>query len=223
MYNVSKVENRPAVDELWDSPIWSGIEPLEVANVHEKSSSHHPKVQLKLLYTAEGLSGRFLVKDQYVRSVAQNFQDMVCTDSCVEAFIEPANGEAGYLNFEMNCGGTLLVHWVQKSGYDENGVRFIDNIELTLDDIAGFEIKSTLPKINEPEIVEPTEWSLGFFIPFALFERIGKWPAPTSGTTWRANFYKCADKTSHPHWISWQVVEKLNFHQPDIFGDIVFG
>ncbi|MEW6117215.1 MAG: carbohydrate-binding family 9-like protein, partial [Nitrospirota bacterium] len=39
---------------------------------------------------------------------------------------------------------------------------------------------------------------------------------------WRANFYKCGDATSHPHWASWAPVEALNFHLPHCFGTICF-
>ena len=42
------------------------------------------------------------------------------------------------------------------------------------------------------------------------------------GATWRANFYKCGDETSHPHWLSWSPVKELNFHAPDDFGELKF-
>ena len=44
------------------------------------------------------------------------------------------------------------------------------------------------------------------------------------GVTWRANFYKCADHTSHPHWLSWSVIGsgKFEFHVPEYFGTLEF-
>jgi hypothetical protein len=47
-------------------------------------------------------------------------------------------------------------------------------------------------------------------------------PGPT--VTWRANFYKCGDKTSHPHWLTWNPVDKPrpDFHLPQYFGTLVF-
>jgi len=35
-----------------------------------------------------------------------------------------------------------------------------------------------------------------------------------------ANFYKCADKLQHPHWLNWSPVDfpKPNFHLPQSFG-----
>jgi hypothetical protein len=59
-------------------------------------------------------------------------------------------------------------------------------------------------------------------VPFAFFERyVGKTPL-LPGDRWRANFYKCGDATSHPHWASWSPVRELNFHRPDDFGTILF-
>jgi len=57
----------------------------------------------------------------------------------------------------------------------------------------------------------------------ALFETfVGPLGAP-SGQIWRANFYKCADESSHPHWGSWaDIGERLDFHQPECFGEIIF-
>ena len=45
-------------------------------------------------------------------------------------------------------------------------------------------------------------WSLEYHVPWSLFAKYHKTPAPTKGTVYRANLYKCADQTSHPHWVS---------------------
>jgi hypothetical protein len=43
-----------------------------------------------------------------------------------------------------------------------------------------------------------------------------------AGEVWRANFYKCGDETSQPHWAAWHPVEALNFHLPQCFGQLRF-
>jgi hypothetical protein len=44
-----------------------------------------------------------------------------------------------------------------------------------------------------------------------------------SGRGFAANFFKCADHSSHPHWASWSPIgEELNFHQPQTFGLLRF-
>jgi hypothetical protein len=68
----------------------------------------------------------------------------------------------------------------------------------------------------------PTEWLLEFFIPFALLEKYVGPFGHVYNQEWRANFQKCADDTSHPHWASWAPIDELNFHLPHCFGTIRF-
>lgn len=80
----------------------------------------------------------------------------------------------------------------------------------------------SLPERVEPEIEEDTEWVLEFAIPFTLFEKYIGALGDKAGQEWRANFYKCGDATSHPHWASWAPLPKTDFHLPECFGEIVF-
>jgi hypothetical protein len=40
----------------------------------------------------------------------------------------------------------------------------------------------------------------------------------------KANFYKCGDELSQPHYLSWNNIKsgKPNFHLPEFFGEINF-
>ncbi len=83
-------------------------------------------------------------------------------------------------------------------------------------------IYHSLPARIDPEIQEPTEWRIEYRIPLALFEHYLGPIGPLSGQTWRGNFYKCADKTSHPHWGMWAPIYEGWFHQPAKFGELIF-
>jgi hypothetical protein len=48
---------------------------------------------------------------------------------------------------------------------------------------------------------------MSYKLTFSLIARFSKIIKPRSGVTWRTNFYKCADKCSHPHWLTWSVVD----------------
>jgi len=76
--------------------------------------------------------------------------------------------------------------------------------------------------VVEPEIQSPIEWMLEFHIPIKLLEKHAGPVGDPAGQTWRANFYKCGDRTSHPHWASWSNVDELNFHLPRCFGALIF-
>jgi len=208
------------LEDSWNGTVWGSANVIDIAIFRDRSSDHHPKTQCKLLYNEQGIYGLFQVEDQYVRSVATKFQDSVCRDSCVEFFVEPAGGK-GYLNFEFNCGGNMLVYQVIDASRGKNG--FADYYILTEDDVDGMQQFTTMPPVVEPEITEPTTWRRGFFIPLSVFAKTtGLQSTELSGQIWRANLYKCADKTSHPHWASWKPITATNFHLPECFGEIIF-
>ena len=62
-------------------------------------------------------------------------------------------------------------------------------------------------------------WEVEEKIPLDLIFRGKK---PVFPQKLRANFYKCADKTKRPHYLSWQPIDLLkpDFHCPQFFGEI---
>jgi hypothetical protein len=220
MYRIKRTHTAPALDCEWNAPGWDQANVLEIACVRPESSDHHPKVECKLLHDGQNIYGMYRVEDRYVRCVAENYNDSVCTDSCVEFFVEPPGGK-GYLNFEFSGNGALLLYHVRDARRMPGG--FADFNPVSEADAAGVQIASTLPARVEPEIAEPLTWLLAFKAPAALFaKQMQAEYGDLSGQQWRANFYKCGDNTSHPHWISWLPVSELNFHLPQCFGPIYF-
>ncbi len=202
---------------LLSSGAWSAANVAEIKNFRPETGPHRPETTLRLLYNEQGILGRFEVQDQYVRCTANHFQAPVCTDSCVEFFIEPA-GNQGYINFEFSGSGALLCSHITDPTRTPQGFAAFEM--LTESDAEGILSASTLPHYVE-EIPQKITWELGFFIPFAVFERRG-FALPHSGSTWRGNFYKCGDKTRYPHWATWNPVDELNFHLPRCYAPIEF-
>jgi Carbohydrate-binding family 9 len=219
-YTIRKTASAPVLDAGWDSPDWQGADIVKIENFRVESSDHRPVVQAKVLHDNQYIYILFDVQDKYVRCVHTGFQNSVCRDSCVEFFCQPAGCE-DYLNFEFSCGGSFLVYHIIDATRTDKGLA--DYEELTLEDAGSMQIYHTMQFVVEPEITEDTHWNLAARIPLSLFTKYCKEPnGDVSGSTWRANFYKCGDKTSHPHWVSWQPVEVLNFHLPQCFGEVVF-
>jgi len=79
-----------------------------------------------------------------------------------------------------------------------------------------------MPERVEPEIANPVSWRLQCAIPLSVMEHYVGRIGDLRNQTWRGNFYKCGDKTSHPHWASWAEIDELNFHLPRCFGEIEF-
>ena len=205
---------------LWDGAVWQNVPALEVACFRPESSAHRPQTQGKLLYDKERIYGIFRVADRYVRCVHSVFQSEVYKDSCVEFFVQPP-GAKGYFNFEFNCGGALLASYVTDPTKVAGRVsRFV---ALSKDDDILIQRYTSLPSLVEPEITESIIWFLEFSLPFAVLEKYAGLREETKGGIWQANFYKCGNDTSHPHWAAWSAVSELNFHLPQCFGNIIFG
>ena len=81
----------------------------------------------------------------------------------------------------------------------------------------------SMPDVVDPEIEDQREWTLEFFVPYALLEQYVGPLGDVAGQTWHGNFYKCSHADdAHPHWAAWSPAEILNFHQPRCFGHLHF-
>ena len=219
-YNILPAKAVPEMQGLWEGDIWRQAPTLTVDCFRPEGSDHHPGTQCKLLYDQQNIYGMFRVADQYVRCTNAQFQNDVWKDSCVEFFVQP-NGSAGYFNFEFNCGGTLLASYVTDSTRLDDG-SLKECIPLTPDDDVQIRRFASLPLMVEPEITTSLVWTLEFCFPFSVLEKYAGPLMPLKGQNWRANFYKCGNETSHPHWVSWMPLSARNFHDPVNFGKLTF-
>ena len=216
-YTVKKITNTVSLKSKWDDEQWAQANVLELKNYMGQKPEHFPKTQAKLLYDSNNIYVFFRVEDNYIRAVAEKTQDIVCCDSCAEFFFTPGEDlPQGYFNVEINCGGTMLLY--HQTARDEN------KTEISQQDCQKIKIYASMPKKVEPEIQKPTVWTIQYSIPFEILEEYAKVTRPNSGVKWRANFYKCGDETSHPHWLTWSFVNepKPDFHQPCYFGTLCF-
>ena len=217
IYKVHRLHGSLPIDGNWNKPQWQNIKAIPVENLLGPTPAFVPKVQAKMLYDDENVYVIFLVHDRFVRAVATDYNGSVWHDSCVEFFFAPNPEEPmKYFNLEINCGGTPLMHYnlIPRQKYEK----------VDIEDMKKIEIAHSLPKIVEPEIVEPTTWTLEYRLPLRVIEKYSKISRPEPGVTWQANFYKIGEKTSNPHYLTWSVIEngKIDYHQPQFFGTLEF-
>jgi hypothetical protein len=186
-----------------------------------EGSLYRPRTTCRVAHDGRNIFLRFDVRDRYVRCLKRPFQGAVWKDSCVEFFVRPKKTR-GYFNFEINCAGQVLAYYIEdwRRRRDNRLTKFTP---LTKPQAASLEIAAKLTAPINPEITTPTTWWIDATIPVAVLEayvgRIGR----LGGQRWRANFQKCGNDTSHPHWATWNPIgEVKNFHQPDKFGEIRF-
>jgi hypothetical protein len=216
-YQVTRLQEKPEINAIWEKAPWTGIKPLQLSHYMGEEPEHFPFTEAKIAYDNLAIYVIFRVKDKYVKSIHTEHQDPVYTDSCVEFFFSPEeNSSKGYFNLEMNCGGTMLFH--HQTEPRNNQTPIAD------EDIEFVEVAHSLPELVDPEIQEETTWCVEYRIPYSVLGKYWDFPTPESGVLWRANLYKCADNTSHPHWLTWAPIDLPgpDFHQPDFFGFLEF-
>ncbi|HOV73425.1 MAG TPA: carbohydrate-binding family 9-like protein [Candidatus Hydrogenedentes bacterium] len=226
VYTVLRAVNTPDGQRRWDDAPWNDAPVLALANFHPAGSDHHPRAEAKMLYDDANLYGLFRVEDRYVVCRHEGYQAAVYEDSCVEFFVKP-KPDRGYMNFEMSCGGNLLLYcisdWRRKSypaGPDDEFESFV-KVPKTIG--ARVALFHSMPARIDTEITAPVVWTLEFHIPLDVLEEYIGPLRPLAGQTWRANFNKCADASSHPHWATWAPIgPELNLHQPEHFGVLRF-
>lgn len=215
IYHIPFTSSRPKQIDAWDTGRRQSQNHIEINHFRVESSSHHPLTRVKLCYDELGIYGIFEVIDCYIICRHKQFQDPVYKDSCVEFFLQPKPNK-GYFNFEFNCCGTLLASYITDPTRIPGGLKGVEY--LRAEEGKNVQIRTSLSSLIDVEITDPIDWKLTFFIPFKLLMTyVGKFKAGP-GTDFRANFFKCADDSSHPHWAAWSPVEQLNFHMPRCFG-----
>jgi len=176
---------------------------IKIDRINWNEFPHLIDVKVYAGYDNQYLWLNYLVGSEVIRAICRADQEPVWQDSCVEFFI--AQGDF-YRNFEFNCLGVCL----SASGSDRHSRKSLDKD--SLDQILRF---PSLTSETLPEKGTSLSWSLTVAIPLHL---IGL----KAGSEFWANFYKCGDETSVPHYLSWSPIGTLNpdFHQPPYFGRV---
>lgn len=217
VYNVTRLKQPMKIDAVWDKPQWKNAQPVNITNYMGKMPGFKPEAQAKMMYDDENIYVIFHVKDRYVRCITDEINGPVWEDGAVEFFFAPDPGHPLlYFNLETNCGGTALMHY--------NLVPRKESRPLSKEEIQKIEIAHTLPQIIDPEMKEPVTWTLEYRIPLSILDKYSKVTRPGKGVEWKANFYKIAENSSNPHYITWSLVEndQPDFHKPEFFGRLIF-
>lgn len=170
-----------------------------------------PETRVEVENTHEWLRLIYHVKGRQLRAVTTADQGPVWEDSCVEFFCQ-VPGEKHYMNFETNCIGAMVAS--RRLGRSE------DVQLLPPEEMAMIERKCSLPRRPIEEQDGVFEWSVSIRIPLSLIFRD---ITPVFPQLLRVNFYKCADKTKLPHYVSWSPIclPSPDFHCPAFFGEII--
>ena len=170
-----------------------------------------PEVRVEVSNSHEWLRLHYFVRGEQLRAVTTEDQGPVWEDSCVEFFCQ-VPGDDHYMNFECNCIGAMVAS--RRLGRAE------DVQKLPPEQMSLIQRTCSFPRDVIEEKDGLWEWEVELQIPLQLIFRD---QPPVFPQTLRCNFYKCADKTKKPHFLSWQPIPltKPDFHCPQFFGEIV--
>jgi hypothetical protein len=218
--NKLKIPYLPALDVLDMSSVDFLLENksyrdyINVVNWKEKYP-YKPIVVFDVARSDVYLYIRFFVKGSSLKAIYSEDGDPVYEDSCVEFFMKK-EGDDEYMNFEFNCIGTC-----------DASRRHSRDIKKPLtaseyNSIRRYTLVESKPFENKPfdERKKVYAWELIVAIPLRL---MGLDPKNLPEKI-RGNFYKCADKTETPHYLSWNPIAtpEPDFHRTEFFGELYF-
>ncbi len=205
----AEVSDPESIDSILDTHK-IGWESVDILNWKE-SYPYAPKVRVRIAHTGDALLLEFDVEEDCVAAACGEDNGEVWKDSCVEFFSMPGDDDELYYNLECNCIGKVRLG----CGSVRHG-RTLAPKEV----MASILRYSTLGDKPFEEEKGSREWKVMLWIPVKAF-----WKSSLkdfSGETVRANFYKCGDNLSKPHYLTWSEIESPNpdFHRPDWFGSL---
>ena len=193
-------------------PFYDFPTPVAIDITPWSNDSDIPTVHFAIMHDNTHIYIRYTVQENSIIAKATANNGAVWKDSCVEFFIMPEKDDVFY-NFEINCIGVKLLY----AGKTRNNRTPAD--DATMGKIL---TESTLGHQPFDEKFGLFDWTMTVVIPVScFFQHTIK---SVKGKTCLANFYKCGDELTKPHYLCWNNIEtpKPDFHTPQYFGEIVF-
>ena len=186
------------------APDWDAIAPLHVDCVLWEPDCG-VRMEQKLCYDDAALyvfqrAYEFNVRAEYTAPLSP-----VHEDSCMEFFFSLAD-DGRYVNFEINPNACMELGF----GPDRH-----ERVRLCHKE----EAETFRPVCSRT----PDGWTAEYRIPLTFLRILYPDFVLRSGVSFRANCYKCGDKTAHPHFLAWNPVETPapDFHRPEFFGEMI--
>lgn len=186
---------------------WSRIAAAPI-DEYPWGGDYRPRAEARgVLLAGRGFLFRLSCAEQNPTAVYESHDDPVYRDSCLECFCAFCDGDARYVNMEMNADGALLSEFGTGRGDRKKLSALLD------------------APLQTVAVQDDEGWSVSVYVPFEVLETLyGVDRAQfVSGYAFRGNFSKCGDDTPHPHFGLWSPVnsEAPDFHRPECFGRLV--
>lgn len=182
-----------------------------IAVINWPAYPYQPDLKFRIGHIGNEIWLKFYVKEKNILAQETKTNGDVYKDSTVEFFIS-LDGK-NYYNFEFSCIGT--IHLAYGPGREN---RTFVNPKI----VEEIKIKSSLGNQPFKEKSGNFEWEMMIRIPIKCFafDQIKSF----NGLKATANFMKCGDETSEPHFVTWNPIgiENPDYHRPEFFGKLEF-
>lgn len=210
---VKEIQHKGVVDlDLAEQLLEKFAEFQFIETINWSDFPYKPEVKFKIAYCQDQVLLKYYVHEESIRAKETRVNGDVYKDSCVEFFIS-TNGNNTYYNFEFNCIGIPHV------GYGPGR----SNRALTDPEVLkSIKVRSSLGNQPFEEKTGGHQWAMMIVIPKKCLTHDKD--IVLKGLKAYANFYKCGDETSKPHFVTWNPIgtETPDYHQPAYFGELSF-
>ncbi len=189
---------------------WNDIEVGKINTYNwDNFKGYDPEAEFQMAHDDNYIYLKMTSHKDYLISYKTEINDIVCCDSCMEAFFNMPGWE-GYFNFEFNSDGVLHLG----CGNDRYN-RIIVAPEIIRRNVTVMVDNDNIPQNQRGK------WSFVAIINKAIYKEVidRDFVAGECG----GNFYKCGE-TAISHFITWNDVgsDHPDFHLVEYFGKLIF-
>ena len=189
------------------SPSWEDIPSIDI-DIPYLDTPDTISAKAQICYTENELLVHLSTVEENIRAEESGPVGTPCSDSCLEFFFCPVEGDSRYFNIEFNLNGCVYL------GFGKNVEELIRLLP-----------EETVENIFAPKATKTADgWEIFYRVPYSLIRSFFPDFKVYEGKKMRANCYKCADFSEPPHYLSWSLItgEPFTFHKPNCFGIMIF-
>jgi len=210
---IKEIHHKGVMDfDIAEQLLESNAEFQFIETINWAEYPYKPEVKFKMAYYENQILLKYYINEENIRAKETNVNGAVYKDSCVEFFFS-TNGKNTYYNFEFNCVGIPHV------GY---GPGRADRVLTDPEILKLIQVRSSLGNQPFDEKTGGHQWEMMIIIPkkCLTYDK----DIVLKGLKANANFYKCGDETSKPHYVTWNPIgtDNPDYHQSAYFGELSF-
>jgi len=206
LYKCKKINHDINIDGMLNKEEWQQTEEVTLS---ETVTGMKPRLEttVKALWNDNYIYFAFQCSDDYVKATLTEYNDKLYEEDVVEVFIDDNRDMKTYIEVEVNPLNAVL-HYSINNNLEGNFIGFA----------------RTEKKIISAVFIDETTkaWHTEIAIPLCEFVTAENNP-PIPGDKWLVNFYRIdRGQEGIDEYSSWGTMDKINFHMPEKFGEIIF-